>query len=453
MNRAFRHAFLLAALLTLPVLTGCGSRAGDKTLPVAASLPGARVQGIFMGGQQPIAGVSVQLYAVGTSGYGSAATPLLMPGSVLTTASGNFTFTSFTCPQANSLTYLVGTGGQPIAATQNSAAITNKNLALMVALGPCSNVANQFINVNEITTVASVWALAPFMTGLGNVGSSAGNAAGIQNAFNAVNKVTNTQNGALSGPALPANATLPLAEINTLADMLEQCVNSGGGSASDTTDGQTNGTGCGKLFYLAGGTSTTDTITAALNIAQNPARNVARLNLLRSPSPVFTPTLNVNTPPTDWTIAITYTGGGLAAPQGVAVDQSGNVWVANSGNSSVSEFSSVGTALSSSTGYTAGGVSVPYALAIDQAGNAWVANSGNNTITRITPGGAASTAFSGNGLNLPRSIAIDGAGNVFASNSNAATISGFTGAGAALNGSPYAGGGVNKPSALAINPR
>lgn len=87
-----------------------------------------------------------------------------------------------------------------------------------------------------------------------------------------------TSNGQVSGPALLSNATLPLAEINTLADIVERCVNSAGGSASDTTDGQTNGTGCGKLFFLAGGTSTTDTVTAAMVIAQNPACNVAKLN-------------------------------------------------------------------------------------------------------------------------------------------------------------------------------
>lgn len=449
------RSLCISVSLLLPLaLAGCGTGTGPaKAAPIVAAAQSAPVSGIFMGGQQPVAGVSIQLYAVGTTGYGSAATPLLSAGSVLTTASGNFTFTSYTCPTASSLVYMVGTGGKPIAATGSSAAVTNNNLAMMVALGPCSAIANQFINVNEVTTVASVWALSAFMTGITNVGSPSTNTAGMQNAFNAVNKLANTQSGAVAGPALPSNATLPVAEIDTLADILEQCVNSGGGSASDTTDGLTNGTGCGKLFYLTGGTSTTDTLTAALNIAQNPARNVAKLNSLRSASPVFTPVLNVNAPPTDWTIAITYTGGGLGTPQGVAVDQSGNVWVANSGNSSVSEFSSVGAALSGTAGYTVGGVNVPYALAIDQSGNAWIANSGNSTLTKITAGGASGTAYSGNGLSVPKGIAIDGSGNIFLSNSTGSTISGFTNAGAALAGSPFSGGGVSQPSAIAVNPR
>src|ERR1700722_10316748 len=126
-----------------------------------------------------------------------------------------------------------------------------------------------------------------------------------------------TANGTVSGPTLPAGATLPTTEINTLGDILEQCINSGGGARGD-------GSPCGNLFALApnaaGTVYPTDTITAAMNIAQNPGRNVAALNQLRSTNPVFQPALNVNSPPSAWTIAITYTGGGLNAPSSIAAD-------------------------------------------------------------------------------------------------------------------------------------
>jgi hypothetical protein len=441
----------LLALSPILLLAGCGM--GNTAAPI--TVPANSVTGVFMGGQQPVAGVSLQLYAVGTSGYGSAATPLFTPGSVLTTADGNFRLPSFTCPTPSSLVYLVGTGGQPIAAANGNPAVTNNNLAMMVGLGACSAVTSQFISVNEMTTVTSVWALAPFMTGIANIGSTSTNSLGISNAFAAINKMVNTANGAVSGPALPSNATLPTQEINTLADILEQCINSSGGTAADTTDGETNGTGCGKLFYNAGtgSTSTTnDTITAAMQIAQNPARNVAKLNMLRSASPVFQPAFSVNTPPTDWTIAISYTGGGLNSPRGVATDQSGNVWVANSGNSSVSEFSSVGSALSSSTGFTAGAINVPYAIAVDPTGDVWVANSGNNTVTKLTSG-TAGTNYSGNSLNLPKGISIDGVGNVFLSDSGASTVSAFTSAGGTLAGSPFSPSGVSTPIGVVVSPR
>ena len=308
---AVKAVALASASLLVVFAAGCGTGLSTAVAPPFA-MPAGSVSGVFMGGQQPVNHVALQLYAVGTTGYGSAATPLLAANSTFTSATGNFTFPAFTCPTPTSLIYLVGVGGQPIAASGNMPAVTNNNLALMAGLGQCQNVLNQFINVNELTTVGTIWALSPFMSGVANIGSSSSNAVGIANAFASINKVVNTANGLVSGPALPTGATLPIAEINTLADILEQCVNLGGGTASDTS------TGCGKLFSYTtvGGVAPSDTITAAMNIAQNPAQNVAQLNSLRSASPVFTPTLSINTPPTDWTIAITFVGGGLDCAAG-----------------------------------------------------------------------------------------------------------------------------------------
>lgn len=69
-------------------------------------------QGSVMGGQQPVAGVNLQLYQAGTGGYGSAATPLGV--AVQTNANGNFDLPSYNCA-AGSQVYLVGTGGMPSA--------------------------------------------------------------------------------------------------------------------------------------------------------------------------------------------------------------------------------------------------------------------------------------------------------------------------------------------------
>jgi streptogramin lyase len=400
-----------------------------------------------MGGQQPVGGVTLQLYQAGTTGYGSAATLL---GTAQTTAGGNFNLPSYTCA-AGSQVYLVGTGGQPIAATMSSPAVTNNNLALMVGLGTCGGTdLNNFININELTTVASVWALAPFMTGIANIGSSSTNATGLANAFAAINEVVNTANGTTPGPALPTGATLPTTEINTLGDILEQCINSGGGTEGD-------GSACGNLFKYApnatGPPYPTDTITAMMNIAQSPGRNVVNLNRLRSASPVFQPVLDVNSPPNDWTIAITYTGGGLNAPTSVATDAAGDVWVTNSGNSSVTKLGPDGSAISGSGGYTAGGISSPSAIAIDASGNAWIANAGNNSITVLNSTGSSGTAYSGNGLTTPASIAIDGSGNVWVANSGANSVSGFTVSGSALANSPYSGAGTSGPVSVAVTPK
>jgi DNA-binding beta-propeller fold protein YncE len=49
----------------------------------------------------------------------------------------------------------------------------------------------------------------------------------------------------------------------------------------------------------------------------------------------------------------------------VAVDASGVVWVANSGNNSVSAFSGTGVAISPASGYTGGGITAPVAVAVN----------------------------------------------------------------------------------------
>jgi streptogramin lyase len=436
------------ALTSALLLTGCGAGLLSTTpAPAPVDIPAGLAKGIVMGGQQPVANIALQLYAVGVTGYGSAATPLFTPGAVKTVPSGNFTFPSFTCPDPNSMVYLVGTGGQPIAAVGATPAVTNANLALMVGLGTCSNLGgNAFIDMNEVTTVASVWALSPFMTGIANIGSpaSAGNtlvpSQGLVNAFASINKLVTVATG--TTVASTTAVTLPTTKINTLADILENCVNSAGISY----------TGCSTLFSLAGGSSTTDTVTAAMVIAHNPSTNVASLNQLRSASPVFQPPLSVNSPPNDWSIVLTYSGGGLSAPQAVAADQSGNVWIANDGNSSVSEFSPTGAALSPAAGFTAGGIDQPFALAVDQSGDVWVANL-NNSITKLTSGTTGSQFGGAATLDRPKGIAIDGSGNAWVTNSAFTTVSAFTSSGTAIAGSPFQGGGITSPIAIAINPK
>jgi hypothetical protein len=395
--------------------------------------------------------MTVQLYAVGSSGYGSAATALF--GTPLTTDSnGGFTFPSGYCPAAPGNTvpvYLVGTGGDPVAG--NAAAgnsDVNPTLALMVALGPCNGLTpSTHIHMNELTTVAAVWALAPFMSGNTqsylNIGTSSGNSTGLGLAFSAAQQIVSTNFGTIPGTA-PANATLPVSELNTLADVLEACLNSKGGTATD-------GSPCGTLFGDApSGTGyPTDTITAAMNIAQNPMRSVTALYNIASATPTFEPDLG--SAPNAWTVAIQYTGGGLNEPTAIAADQSGNVWVANSNGSSVSQFDNTGTPNPSfgSTGAALG--SEPAGIAIDLTGNAWVTTS--NTVVEVGSTGTVGTTLSANGLNAPTGIAIDGGGLIWVVNggSGANSVSAFTGTGGVVSGSPFTGAGISLPAGIAIN--
>jgi streptogramin lyase len=83
-----------------------------------------------------------------------------------------------------------------------------------------------------------------------------------------------------------------------------------------------------------------------------------------------------------------YYGAGLNAPIDLAIDGLGNVWLANSGSNSVSEFLSTGRPQSGASGYGSASLSNPFRVALDRSGNLWVANlgmpvAGSGLITQI----------------------------------------------------------------------
>jgi len=123
-------------------------------------------------------------------------------------------------------------------------------------------------------------------------------------------------------------------------------------------------------------------------------------------------------------------------PTGLAVDASGNVYVADSGNHLIRKISSggvvttlAGTAAVPGHADGPGGAASfdgPTGITIDGSGNLYVTDRGNNTIRRITPAGVVSTlaGVAGNtgradGLGSaasfsgPLGIAIDGSGNLY----------------------------------------
>jgi hypothetical protein len=440
-------------------LTGCGG----MNSAVAVVRPGVAMHGKAHGGQQPIVGATLQLYAVGSTGYGSAypyaaGSTSLLNKVIQTDASGSFTINDddYQCPSSPTEVYLVATGGDPGGAGTPA----NSSLAIMTALGPCESLNDlpyykpgAYVEISELTTVASVWALAPFMTGIANVGASGNNAQGLINAFATANKLANMSTGTVSGPALPTGGSLPLTTvqtINTLADILAACVNSAGDTGPDST--------CDMLFTTATvkGVKPADTITAAMNLAQNPNLGTS-LTMLVPSRPPFSPTLSAV--PADFSLVITYSGGGISKPSGIATDTGGNVWVANLGSNSVTELDAFGATttdptgfLSGATGYKMGSLSAPTAIALDQSGNAWVAN-GNNTVTEIGANGATGTLFNGGGINLPSGIAVDSSSNVWVANSGGGSSVTKITPGTTPTYANYSGSGISVPTAIAIDPK
>ena len=123
-------------------------------------------------------------------------------------------------------------------------------------------------------------------------------------------------------------------------------------------------------------------------------------------------------------------------PQGIAADSSGNVYVADTGNSTMRKISVSGvvSTLAGTAGSrgstngtgTAARFSNPYGVAVDSTGNIYVIESDASTLRKITPAGVVTTLagsansngfINGTGLvarfSVPFDLAVDAAGNIY----------------------------------------
>jgi hypothetical protein len=284
LRRVILSAFFLG-------LSGC-------TLPVSrtspTSLTGHAMAGVVHGGQQPIAGAIIQLYAVNTAQDGDASMALLS-STVRTNQNGNFDFTgAYTCPAGDPLVYLTATGGNPGLNTPTN----NTASTLMILLGACSTLTSlPYLIVNEVTTVASIYPLTQFMTAYQAIGAAPANQALLADAFARAQEFISLQ-GASPGPATPSGYSVPTAALYSLANSVSACVNSAGGTAGD-------GTSCGNLFADAtpmGGVVPSETAGAILNLANNPTLNVTAIYNVATPAAPFAPALGAA--PTDWSLKI-----------------------------------------------------------------------------------------------------------------------------------------------------
>ena len=398
---------LLLASTSLLALIGCGFGS-----PTTAPSPAGQLRGNVHGGQQPVSGATITLFAAGTSGYGSGAVSLLTTP-VTTDASGNFSITGdYTCPSSTSQVYLVATGGNPGLAPGTA----NPALALTAALGPCTLRGtqytldpNSFITVNEVTTIASAYALKGFLDpAASQVGTSSTNAIGLANAFQTVRNLVDLSTGQALSTTPAGNGTPPQATLNTLANILAPCVNSDG-----------TGAPCNSLFAAAtpaGGTAPTNTIQAAVNIASQPVAQVAALYALSTANAPFQPSLTAA--PNDWTLSISYTTPSVYPLLSLAIDGFGNVWTTSP--YSVIKLSNAGANLSGASGFSDGGAEILGDLSIDPANNVWMVTQAPGTVVKLGNDGTLLSPVGGYtipAMTSPYNIALDGLGNAWVLNS------------------------------------
>ncbi len=380
----------------------------------SASSSAAASGGAVHGGETPIAGAIVSLYATTSAGYGQPAT-LLAAADAPTDASGGFSFAgkTYTCP-AGAQAYLTSVGG-------NSGAFTaNPNIVLFAAIGRCESLTSStFTIINELTTVAGAFALAPFATMNGttiNISTSATNnsgplldgrgtstsAAGLSHAFR---NALNLANGGVSNlNTVTGTGLVPTRLINSLGNILQTCVNSTGGVAGDKST-------CGNLFsYLTitpGATPTaiaygyasnvpTNTFQAMLNLANFPRTSTTNLYNTSTASAAFQPALTAAPP--DFAVSIAYPQQQLGAvpasqtsyphgyPLDVALDANDDIFalVGDSGSPTVMYvvgYKSDGTNLFTQAPQTTY-LKLNY-LATDNVGHLWTANGG--TTPTATP--------------------------------------------------------------------
>ena len=134
----------------------------------------------------------------------------------------------------------------------------------------------------------------------------------------------------------------------------------------------------------------------------------------------------------------------LAGPSGVAVDDAGNVFIADTGNHRIRRVEASTGVISTVAGdgragfrgdgglATSSSLTSPQGLAVDSEGNLWIADSGNNRVrlvrassgTIVTVAGNGGLGFSGDGdlalqasLARPTQVAVDEEGNLFIADS------------------------------------
>jgi len=168
------------------------------------------------------------------------------------------------------------------------------------------------------------------------------------------------------------------------------------------------------------------------------------------------------------------TAAALSDAEGVAVDSTGNVFIADANDHRIRKIATDGTistlAGDGFPGFSGDGgpasaarLNTPYGIAVGSDGTLYIADLGNNRVRQIAPDGTITTVNGTGQLLAPRNVALDAAGNLYVSefggqrvrrvgpHGKLTTIAGTGTAGFSGDGSAATNAQLNYPAGLAFD--
>jgi mucin-19 len=200
--------------------------------------------------------------------------------------------------------------------------------------------------------------------------------------------------------------------------------------AGQATAGLTNGTGASAQFNFPKGIAVDSSGTVYVSDTDN--QNIRKITSGGQVT-VLAGTL-IGSAPTTGTSDGTGGGARFNTPLGMAVDSSGNLYVADSVNNRIRKITTSEGVVTTFAGSTAGNTdgtgtnarfNNPQGVATDSAGNVYVADSSSFRIRKITPAGVVTTVVGtttgysdGGWFNIPFGVATDWDGTVYLADQN-----------------------------------
>ncbi|HVX20485.1 MAG TPA: NHL repeat-containing protein [Acidimicrobiales bacterium] len=442
-GRRARRTITLAALAAVAALVPAlpAAVAGATAGPTGTG--DVVLSGLVKADGQPVTTATVTLVEAGGT-TGGADTDL---GTATTDTKGSFTLPYR--PPAATTQLLVRASGGTAGGHQVGAA-----RQLLAALGTASAVPGS-VTVDELTTVAAVYALHQFFDG--HAAAVAGPAPGLPNAMATAANLADPATGKVSiVVANPpnGNASATLATFNTLATLVGTCT---AGTAAT----------CRRLFAAVtapGQATPTNTVQAVYDLADDPAGRLKGPFALVAAATAGTATRSrpyrplLTTPPNAWVLTLAYTSGGFDAPGKLAIDAQGNLWSGN--NFTAPGSAGPGLVVLNPVGVPAygtpivgGGIDgVGWGTMVDQQGRVWIGNFKGNSVSLLGPAGQVLSppqGFTAGNLSKPQGVVVDQDGNVWIANFGNASVTEYPG-GDPAQARTITGGGITKPFGLAV---